>query len=108
MILVVFLLSMTGIPPLAGFIGKFGIFAAVIKSPSLLWLGVVAVINSVISLYYYFRMVHQAFFVQSDAAGKLSYSPALISCLVFTLGMTVIFGLLPDPIINLVRHVMGS
>ncbi len=58
--LAVFLFSLTGLPPLAGFVGKFYLFAAVIRQQFYL-LAVVGVINSVISLYYYARVVRTMF-----------------------------------------------
>lgn len=107
--LVVFLLSLTGIPPMAGFVGKFAIFAAVIKQPSLLWLGVVAVVNSVISLYYYFRIVHQMFFMEAQAApSPLRFSPALLCCLGVSLAVTVAAGLMPSQLLDWVRMMVGS
>jgi NADH-quinone oxidoreductase subunit N len=59
----IFLFSLTGLPPFAGFIGKFFLFAAVIKQGGTLFisLAVVAAINSVISLYYYARIVKTMF-----------------------------------------------
>jgi NADH-quinone oxidoreductase subunit N len=59
---ILFLLSLTGIPPTAGFIGKFYIFSAAIKQ-NYVWLALIGVINSVISLYYYFRIAYYMFFV---------------------------------------------
>ena len=52
----IFLFSLAGLPPLAGFIGKFYLFAAVIQG-GLYVLVVIAVLNSVVSLYYYARVV---------------------------------------------------
>ncbi len=53
-----FMISLTGLPPTAGFIGKFYLFAAVIKAgSSYYWLAIFGVFNSVISLYYYLRVV---------------------------------------------------
>jgi NADH-quinone oxidoreductase subunit N len=106
--IVVFTLSLTGIPPLGGFIGKFAIFAAVIAHPHLLWLGIVAVINSVISLYYYFRIVQQMFFRESKQTEALVLSPALVCCLVLALGVTVVAGVLPNQLLGWVRHLLGS
>ena len=57
----VFLFSLTGIPPFAGFIGKFYLFGAVIRS-GLYGLAIVGVLNSVVSLYYYVRIVKVMFF----------------------------------------------
>ena len=54
--MVVFLASLTGIPPFAGFVGKFYLFTAAMDK-SLYWLVVVAALNSVVGLYYYFKVV---------------------------------------------------
>lgn len=59
--LVVAFLSMVGIPPLAGFAGKFALFAATIDA-GYAWLALVAVVNSVTSLYYYVRVLGPAYF----------------------------------------------
>jgi NADH-quinone oxidoreductase subunit N len=56
----IFLFSLTGLPPLAGFVGKFYLFAAVIRQHFYL-LAVVGVLNSVVSLYYYARIVRTMF-----------------------------------------------
>ena len=59
-----FMVALTGLPPTAGFVGKFYIFAAVIESGSkFYWLAFVGVINSVISLYYYIRVVKHMYLV---------------------------------------------
>jgi NADH-quinone oxidoreductase subunit N len=105
--LVIFLLSLTGIPPMAGFIGKFAVFAAVLKAPGLLWLAIVAVLNSVVSLFYYFRVAQQAFFREADAA-PISYSPALLSCVIIAVGVTLLAGILPGQLLGWVRQLVGS
>jgi NADH-quinone oxidoreductase subunit N len=56
----IFLFSLAGLPPLAGFVGKFFLFAAVIKG-EFYFLAVVAIINSVISLYYYAHIIKTMF-----------------------------------------------
>lgn len=58
--MVVALLSLTGIPPLAGFIGKFALFAATMDA-GYAWLTVLALINSALSLYYYLRVIAPMF-----------------------------------------------
>jgi NADH-quinone oxidoreductase subunit N len=64
--LAVFLFSLAGLPPLAGFVGKFYVFAAGIQE-RLYWLVVAGLINSVVSLYYYARVV-KAMFLDEPAA----------------------------------------
>jgi len=64
----VFLFSLTGIPPMAGFIGKFYLFAAVIKQGGAFYwtLAVIGIVNSAISLYYYARILKAMFFTRSE------------------------------------------
>jgi NADH-quinone oxidoreductase subunit N len=59
----VFLFSLTGLPPTAGFVGKLYLFAALIDA-RLYWLAVVGVLNSVVSLYYYVRVLKVMFLEQ--------------------------------------------
>ena len=54
--MLIFLLSLTGIPPTGGFIGKYFLFAAAVQA-GWTWVAVVAVLMSAVSLYYYFRIV---------------------------------------------------
>jgi NADH-quinone oxidoreductase subunit N len=56
----IFLFSLVGLPPMAGFIGKFYLFAAVVKA-ELYYLATVGILNSVVSLYYYVRIVKTMF-----------------------------------------------
>ena len=61
----IFLFSLTGIPPFAGFFGKWLLFAAVIEQ-GYYWLAFVGLLNSVVSLYYYARIVKAMFFEDAD------------------------------------------
>ena len=56
-IMVLLLVSLTGLPPTAGFIGKVYLFAALIESKSFYWLALVGILNSVVSLFYYFNII---------------------------------------------------
>jgi NADH-quinone oxidoreductase subunit N len=68
--LTVFLLSLVGLPPLGGFIGKFYLFAALLKTARLgcYVLAVIGVVNSAVSLYYYARVIKAMFLVPADPA----------------------------------------
>ena len=65
--MVVFLASLTGVPPFAGFVGKLYLFTAVMDR-QWFWLVIIAALNSVISLYYYFKVV-KAMFLMRPAEG---------------------------------------
>ncbi|MFT3773603.1 MAG: NADH-quinone oxidoreductase subunit N [Minicystis sp.] len=72
-VMTLFLFSLTGIPPLAGFVGKFYLFAALLKAGGT-WnfvLAVVGVINSVISLFYYARVVRAMYLEQGADVGPI-------------------------------------
>jgi NADH-quinone oxidoreductase subunit N len=96
--MLVFMLSLAGIPATAGFIGKWFLFGAAIKA-GYAWLAVVAVINSAISLYYYIRVVVNMYIRAPEDAERFAPSwgqrAALVACIAFTL----LFGIYPQPII---------
>ena len=60
------LLSLTGLPPTSGFIGKFYILAELFKYQQFYWLAIVAILNSVISLYYYFSIAKAMYFENKE------------------------------------------
>jgi NADH-quinone oxidoreductase subunit N len=90
-----FLISLAGIPPFAGFWGKFFIFQAAIFADQA-WLAVVMVVNSVISLYYYVAIVRQMYFVEVPQARPLR-APALVTGVVMLAALAVLaVGFFPD------------
>ncbi|HCA10517.1 MAG TPA: oxidoreductase, partial [Marinobacter adhaerens] len=88
--MVVFLLSLVGIPPLAGFVGKFLLFAAAIDV-QFTWLAVVAIANSVLSLAVYLRIVVPMY--QQAATEFAPVGKALGTVVVTTFAATLILGL---------------
>jgi NADH-quinone oxidoreductase subunit N len=96
----IFLFSLTGLPPFAGFIGKFFLFAAVIKQEFYL-LAVVAVLNSVVSLYYYVRVVKVMFLdFPEPSDGAVSVTPDAAALLGLLTTLTVLLGLYWGPLIR--------
>lgn len=75
--LTVAFLSLIGIPPLAGFFGKFFLFGAAIKS-GLAWLAIAGIINSVVSAAYYLEVVRRMFFLQPKQIEPMT-APSLVS-----------------------------
>lgn len=96
----IFLFSLTGLPPLAGFVGKFFLFAAAIREEFYL-LAVVAIINSVISLYYYAGIVKTMFLDQPNPTDRKVDMTANDSLLLGVLSsLTVVFGLYWGPLVQ--------
>lgn len=101
--LTIFLVSLTGLPPAAGFIGKLYIFAAVIKA-NYLWLAVVGVVNSVISLYYYVKIFKTMYLEDVDSKKEKVTSPVGAIVVVLLLAIpTLIFGIFFSPIVDWVN-----
>jgi NADH-quinone oxidoreductase subunit N len=88
----VFLASLAGLPPLAGFIGKFYVFGAGIRG-GLVALVVAGALNSVVSLYYYFRIVRRMFFEDPEpGATELRFPVIGMGAVVALSVLTIIFG----------------
>jgi NADH-quinone oxidoreductase subunit N len=98
----VFLFSLTGIPPTAGFIGKFYLFAALIKAGShWYWLAILGIINSVISLYYYVNVMRLMFLKDQKTVRELYNPGVLFSTVVILLIIpTLILGVYWSPLVN--------
>jgi NADH-quinone oxidoreductase subunit N len=96
LVMAVFMFSMAGIPPTVGFMGKFYIFTAAIKS-GFIWLAVIGVINSVISLYFYLRVIVYMYFKESDEAVPLSSpSPTIIAAIFLAAAGVMVMGMFPS------------
>ncbi|BAT72288.1 NADH-quinone oxidoreductase subunit N [Thermosulfidibacter takaii ABI70S6] len=107
LVMVIFLLSLTGIPPTVGFVGKFLLFSAAVKA-GYYWLVAIAVLNSVISLYYYFKIAKVMYMENPETTEPLS-AAASLKIAVFALGiLTIVFGLYPHPLINLAQMSIKS
>jgi NADH-quinone oxidoreductase subunit N len=99
-----FMLSLAGVPPLAGFLGKLYVFSAAIQA-DLTWLAILGVINSVISAYYYLRVVVYMYMREGAPAEATAapLCPALQVGVVVASLAVVALGLWPAPIVELAR-----
>jgi NADH-quinone oxidoreductase subunit N len=89
----IFLIALAGLPPTSGFIGKFYLFWAVIEANNLIWLAVVAALNSVVALYYYARVIRRMFLTPApEGATKLCVSPLYTTVLMLLVVPTLLFG----------------
>jgi len=98
-----FMLSLTGVPPLVGFTGKFYIFSAAVKA-GYVWLAVIGVLNSAVSAYYYIRVVVNMYMYEGEKAPDLlSTRPALAAAIILAAVGTVLIGVFPSASIALAR-----
>ncbi len=94
-----FLFSLIGIPPLSGFFGKYYIFYAAIQQ-GFTWLTVIGVLTSMVSVYYYLRVIVAMYFTTTEETTSIrSHSTSMFSLLVSASGIVVI-GLLPRLILD--------
>jgi NADH-quinone oxidoreductase subunit N len=101
----IYLLSLLGLPVTAGFFGKFYIFKAAVNS-HLLWLAVLMGINSVIGAYYYLRVIVVMYMrepsAEAAAAAPVSFPLPVNVVLAVTAVGTILFGVLPNTVINFI------
>jgi NADH-quinone oxidoreductase subunit N len=100
-VMLLFLLSLAGIPPTAGFIGKYYLFTAAMKA-GYAWLAVLAVLASAVSLFYYFRIAAAMFFSDGEGA-KLQSSFALTAAVAICAVGTLAVGIAPERILAVLR-----
>ncbi|HLE26719.1 MAG TPA: NADH-quinone oxidoreductase subunit N [Anaerolineales bacterium] len=96
-----FMLSLTGLPPTVGFVAKFYVFRAAIDA-GYLWLALVGVLTSLVSAYYYLRVV--IIMYMREGEGRAFVSRALNFTVALTALATFVFGLLPGPLMALATN----
>jgi len=95
-----FLLSLIGIPPTAGFVGKLFVFGAAIQR-QMIMLAVVGIVNSVISVYYYYAIMRQMFFGEAPDAPPFDEGPGLRVAVGVAALMVLMIALYAEPFIRL-------
>ncbi len=100
-----FLLSLAGIPPLAGFASKFVLFSSAVYAMStpgpewLVWLAIAGVLNSALSLYYYARVIKYMYMVKGPE-DRIVLTPIVKVAIAFAAVMIILIGVYPDPVVN--------
>jgi NADH-quinone oxidoreductase subunit N len=110
----VFMLSLGGLPITGGFIGKYFLFGGLIQRGTgpegkswYIWLAVWAIINTVVSFYYYFRFIKVMYLGDRVADNKpLALSPALRAALVVSVIGVLVVGIYPHPVIKLSQELI--
>jgi len=103
---IIFFLSLAGIPPTAGFIGKFFVFGAALRE-GFLPLAAIGVINSIISVFYYFGVVRAAFFLEAKDPSSIRIAPLVTAMLTVSAAMVLLIAVYPQPLFNLAAWSMG-
>ncbi len=101
--LAVFMFALAGFPPTIGFFGKFYLFSAAVEA-GFIWLAVIGVLNSFISVYYYFRVIKVSFLDRFEGVfTPVIYTPAIIAVLVITVAGTIALGIFPGHLLEFTR-----
>jgi len=102
-LMLIFMVSLAGIPPTAGFIGKFYLFMSAVNA-GLVWLAVVGLIFAAVSAFYYFRVVMVMYMREpsptQELETRLALSPATTVVLACAVGGVVLLGIYPDPLVS--------
>jgi NADH-quinone oxidoreductase subunit N len=102
--MLLFLFSLAGIPPLAGFTSKFFLFSSAIFDGEVItqwiWLAFIAVLNSAISLYYYTRVVKAMYIEKGDTAEKIKIPKTFMAAIMICVAFTIILGVYPQLIMD--------
>ena len=106
--MVLSLASLAGLPPTSGFIGKVYVLRNLFADGQFLWLGLVAIINTVISLYYYFKIVKAMYFMENDSIEVKACCPYLYWIIIIFSAQNIIFYIYWEPIWKLLESIIKS
>ena len=102
-LMLIFMVSLAGIPPTAGFIGKFYLFMSAVNA-GMVWLAVVGLIFAAVSAFYYFRVVMVMYMREPSSTQELetrfALSPATTVVLACAVGGVVLLGIYPGPLVS--------
>jgi NADH-quinone oxidoreductase subunit N len=99
-----FMFALAGMPPTAGFVGKFYIFSAAVQG-GFIWLTIIGVMNSLISMYYYLRITVLMYFYPAETdLGPVKFSPGLTAVLAATAVGVMLIGVFPGSLYDLAMN----
>jgi len=102
LLMAVFMFSLAGVPPFAGFFGKYYVFLAAVKA-NMTWLAIIGVLTSLVSAYYYLRIVVLMYF--REGAADVTYKPSTLAMIAVCLSALFILqlGVYPSAIVQLLQ-----
>ena len=104
-IISIFLISLTGLPPTAGFVGKFYLFAALIKGGTkFYWLVIIGIINYIIMFLYHARIIHSMLLYKNEKHIKYRYNKVLNVILILLVIPTILFGIYWTPLFDFIKQ----
>ena len=99
----VFMFSLAGVPPLAGFFGKFYIFSAAVQA-GFVGLAIIGVLNSVVSAFFYLRVIVYMYMREPAVEARPVLAPPLALAITLAALGTIVLGLLPAPLLTLAQQ----
>lgn len=102
-LMAVFMFALAGVPPFAGFFGKYYVFFAAVKA-NMTWLAIIGVLTSVVSAYYYLRIVVLMYFRDGDADISVKPTIATIVVIVLCAVFVLLLGLFPSVLVQIAQQ----
>jgi NADH-quinone oxidoreductase subunit N len=99
-LMALFMFSLAGIPPFAGFFGKYYVFAGAVNA-GYTWLAIIGVVMSVVSAYYYLRLVVLMYFRPGSGPVAIAEAPLAVGALVLCAAAVILLGLFPSSVLAL-------
>jgi NADH-quinone oxidoreductase subunit N len=101
LLLSVFMFALAGLPPFAGFFGKYYVFISAVKA-NITWLAVIGVLSSAIGVYFYIRIVVLMYFKESQSEFTVQYSNTGLLAVFISFLLVILLGIVPGSVINLI------
>ena len=103
----IFMLSLAGFPPTAGFVAKYGLLSAAVAQ-GYIWLAVIGVLNTLISVYYYLRLVVNMYMQKEEGALITSYNMLAIGLIGLMAIMLIILGITPGYLLEIAAEAAST
>ncbi|RTZ75315.1 MAG: hypothetical protein DSY99_01050 [Candidatus Neomarinimicrobiota bacterium] len=103
----IFMISLAGFPPTAGFVAKYGLFSAAVAQ-GYIWLVIIAVLNTLISVYYYLRLVVNMYMHQEKETLQPAYGVLALGLIGFLAGVVLVLGITPEFLLKITAEAAST